>query len=123
MPFEKFTNVRSRIDTPKVSIWTRGQIGFNQGASKEYNLDGYKFVVIYYDRETQRIGIELTNDAKCEGAVKIINRKNSGISFSATAFLKHYKIDYSETRKYGLYYDEKNKMFVVDLKKPLKKTL
>ena len=49
MAFVKFTKVRSRIDTPKASIWTRGQIGFNQGAVKEYNLDAFQYAVLYYD--------------------------------------------------------------------------
>lgn len=119
MPFVKFTKVRSRIDTPKVSIWTRGQIGFNQGAVKEYDLEGYKYAVLYYDEDSQRIGIKFINDPKSEGVVKLVNRKSAGISFSATAFLKNYKIDYSETRQYTLIYDKENEMFIFDLRKPL----
>lgn len=118
MPFEKFINVRSRIDTPKVSIWSRGQIGFNIGASNEYSLD-FNFAILYYDKVDKKIGIELTNDPTAEGAVKVTKRENAGISFSARAFLKYYKIDFSETRKYNLRYDEDNNMFIIDLKYPI----
>ena len=119
MAFVKFTKVRSRIDTPKASIWTRGQIGFNQGAVKEYNLDAFQYAVLYYDENSQRIGIKLINDPKADGAIKLVSRENAGISFSATAFFKNYKIDFSETRQYTLTYDDENNMYIFNLKNPL----
>ena len=106
MAFVKFTKTRSRIDTPKVSIWTRGQMGFNQGAVNEYKLYSYKYAVLYYDEDSKRVGIELTNEKSAEGAIKLVSRKNAGSSFSARAFLKTYRIDYSETKQYKLAYDK-----------------
>lgn len=47
MAFVKFTSVRSRIYTHKISIWTRGQIGFNQGSVDEYGIEKYD----YYKRK------------------------------------------------------------------------
>lgn len=119
MAFVKFTKTGSRIGTPKASIWTRGQIGFNQGAVVEYKLDSYTYAVLYYDRETKNVGFELTNDAKAEGATKLIVRKNAGISMSALPFLKTFKIDFSETRQYNLSYDKTINMYVIDLNEPV----
>jgi len=119
MAFVKFTKTGSRIGTPKASIWTRGQIGFNQGAVVEYKLDSFTHAVLYYDNKTKNVGFELTNDAKAEGATKLIVRKNAGISMSARSFLKTLKIDFSETRQYNLSYDKKINMYVIDLNEPV----
>jgi len=120
MAFEKFTRTRGRVDTPKVSIWSRGQIGFNKGALDEFSLGKYKYAALYYDKENDKIGVEFTNDEKSEGISKMITRKGAGTSISALAFLKHYKIDFSETTKYDLEYDKENKLYVVDLRKKKK---
>ena len=119
MAFIKFTKTGSRIDTPKASVWTRGQIGFNQGAVVEYNLASYTYAVLYYDEETKNVGFELTNDAKAEGATKLIVRKNAGISMSARSFLKTFKIDFSETRQYNLSYNKSISMYVINLNEPV----
>ena len=119
MAFVKFTNVRSRIDTPKVSIWTRGQIGFNQGSVDEYGIDKYGYAILYYDEESRSVGVELSNDPKADGAAKLVKGKNAGTSFSARAFLKHYKIDFSETKQYALERDDDNGLLILDLNNPL----
>lgn len=116
MGFEKFTKIRSKIDTPKASIWSRGQIGFNQGAVQEYGLDKYGYVVLYYDRDTNRVGFQFTNDKKAEGASKLIVRKAAGASLSSLAFLKTYRIDFTETKSYALVYDQEAQLYVIDLK-------
>jgi hypothetical protein len=121
MAFVKFTKIGSRIGTPKVSIWTRGQIGFNQGAVMEYKFDSYTYAVLYYDVEDKKIGFELTNDENAEGAIKLVVRKNAGISMSALPFLRISKIDFSKTRQYGLSYDKEHKLYVIDLNNPITK--
>jgi hypothetical protein len=121
MAFVKFTKTGSRIGIPKVSIWTRGQIGFNQGAVIEYKLDSYTYAVLYYDEEDKKIGFELINDENAEGAIKLVVRKNAGISMSALPFLRMSKIDFSETRQYGLSYDKEHKLYVIDLNNPITK--
>lgn len=120
MAFEKFTRTRGRIDTPKVSIWSRGQIGLNQAALDEFNLAKYKYAIFYYDKDNEKIGIEFTNDEKAEGMNKLIDRKGAGTSISALAFLKHYKIDFSETAKYDIEYDEESNLYIFELMKKKK---
>lgn len=119
MAFEKFTRTRARIGTPKASIWSRGQIGFNQGAMDEYKLHEFKYAILYYDRDTSRIGIEFTNDENVEGACKLVRRKGAGTSMSALAFLKHYKIDFSKTRKYDFNHDKESGLYIIDLIKKI----
>ena len=118
MAFEKFTDVGARIGVPMVSIWSRGQIGFNQGATIEFDVSDFKYVILYFDSETRRVGFELTNDSKAEGAIKLLFRKNSGASFSAVPFLRMKKIDHSETKKYVVYRDDESGFLVIDVNDP-----
>ncbi|NDY74569.1 hypothetical protein DO021_22145 [Desulfobacter hydrogenophilus] len=115
MAFEKFTKTGTRPGVPKISIWTRGQIGFNNTAMLKHKVSDFKYSILFFDKDRNRIGIELTNDGKQDGVCKLIHRKGGGVSFSARAFLNTYKIDYSETKQYNFEYDEENKMFIVDL--------
>lgn len=119
MGFVKFTKTGSRLDIPKVSIWTRGQVGFNQGATIEFKLDSYGYAILYYDADEKKIGIEFTNKKTADGANKLVQRKNSGVSFSATAFLKTFKIDYSKTRQYNIVHDKESGLYVIDLNNPV----
>lgn len=118
MGFVKFVDTGARLGDPMVSIWSRGQIGFNQGAALEFGIDKYRYVVLYFDEDTRRIGFELTNNANVEGAIKLVFRKNSGASFSAIPFLRMNKIKYDATRKYTLEHDRDSNLLVADLNSP-----
>jgi len=113
MTFERFTKT-GRGYKPKVSIWSRGQIGFNQGAVERFNLKSYKYTVLFFDAETRKIGIKFTNDENEEGITKLTAR-GGGTSFSARAFLDFNDIDYSKTQRYDVDYDEENELYVIQL--------
>ena len=115
MAFERFTKTRIRVYTPKIGIWKRGQIGFNQVAVDKFELDKYEYAILYYDPDNKRIGFQFTNDEKEEGVSKIIKRKSGGFSISGTAFLKNYNIDYTETKQYDAKYDENSSMCYIQL--------
>jgi hypothetical protein len=112
MAFERFTK-SGRGYSPKVSIWKRGQIGFNQGAVERFNLKNFDYAVLFYDKNEKRIGVKFVNDQSEEGANKIIKGK-TGIFFSAKAFLDYYDISHSETTKCDVNYDEENDLYVFD---------
>jgi hypothetical protein len=114
MPFEKFTKT-GRVYIPKASIWSRGQIGLNQGAIEKFNLDDFNFAVLYYDHDEKKIGIQFTNE-KGEGAIKLTKRKGGGTSISANAFLGYYDIEHATTKKYDVALDEESGFFVIQLK-------
>jgi len=113
MTFERFTKIRGRGYTPKASIWGKGQIGFNKGATERYNLDNFEYAVLFYDKENQKIGVRFTNK-KEDGIVKIVKRTGSGLSLSAKAFLDFYNIDYSKKTKYNLIYDNENDLYILN---------
>ena len=115
MAFEKFTKTGGRIGTPKASIWSRGQIGLNRGAIERFDLSKYKYVMLFFERDENKVGIKFTSDAKESDIMKVVHRKNGGLSFSGTAFLHYYGIDYSKTKKYDLEYDKVNDLYVFEL--------
>ena len=114
MAFERFTKT-GRTFVPKVSIWSRGQIGFSVGAVNRYKIDKYNYVVFLYDADSNKIGFEFTNNEKEPGAARLNHRK-TGITVGAKSFLDYYAIDYKETRQYVLEHDEENNLYVIDLK-------
>ncbi len=118
MGFERYTKAGSRIGKPQISIWSRGQIGFNQASILKYNIVNYKYAVAHFDKEGNRIGITLTNDATEEGTNKLVYRKSGGVSFSAMSFLKTYKVDYSKTKKYDIEYNTDTNMFIINVNNP-----
>jgi len=113
MAFERFTRT-GRGYKPKVSIWSRGQIGFNQGAVERFELKNYKYAILFIDAETSRIGIKFTNDENEEGITKLTKRAG-GISFSARAFLDFNDIDYSKTTRYNVDYDKEDELYIIQL--------
>jgi hypothetical protein len=110
MAFERFTKTGSRGYAPKVSIWTRGQIGFNQGAVERYNLNNFNYAILFYDKEERQIGIKFTNDPAEEGANKIIKGKTS-IFISTKAFLDYYNIAHVKTVKYDFEYNGETDLY------------
>jgi hypothetical protein len=117
MAFERFVRI-GRIYTPTASIWSRGQIGFNQGAVQKYNIAHYKYAVLFYDKDTNRIGVKFSNDNSEPGSVPITMGK-TGAMVSAKAFLDYWNISHDRTRKYPMAHDEQEKLYVIQLDRPL----
>lgn len=114
--FIKFTGSR-RSYAAKVSIWKRGQMNFNLGAIEKFGLGEFGFVVLYYDPETRRIGLQFTTDAGEEGAIKFRAGKNGAV-ISAKPFMDLHGISYDSNETFDIVADQdagiKN-FFVVDL--------
>ena len=119
MAFEKYVK-STRIYRPYASIWSRGQIGLNQGAVERFKMKDYKFAVLFFDKDTERIGIKLTNNENEEGATTAI-KGNTGIIISAASFLEHYNIDHKTLRKYPIDFDQKEELYIIDLKEEFTK--
>jgi hypothetical protein len=113
MGFERFIK-KGRSYKPRVSIWSRGQIGFNQGAVEKHNLNSYTYAILFYDEHTKRVGIQFTNDESEAGAIKLVKR-TAGFSFSARAFLDSIDYDYSKTKKYDMEFDQEAQLFIIQI--------
>ena len=119
MPFERYVK-RGRVYRPMASIWSRGQIGLNQGAVQRFKLDNFEYAVLFFDAENKRIGIKLTNDETEAGTTKI-TRGSTGAVISAASFLGFYDIEHDSTTRYAIEFDEDEGLYVINLTKPMAK--
>ncbi len=115
MAFERFTG-RGKNYKPRVSIWKGGQIGLNQGAVEKFDLINKCYVIMFYDRETRKIGLKFVENGEEEGAAKMNVRNNAAI-IAAKSFLTCYDINHKETDKYDIYIDEQTGYYIIDLDK------
>lgn len=116
-----------------VSIRKHGSFGFSQGALNRFKLvDGEWFVVLYYDKESNVIGIQPTQSGEEDGAIKLIKRKakapgsekeSISSSISAKAFFEFYNIPCDEGRTFRARWDEEHKMIIVELTQEVKDEL
>jgi hypothetical protein len=117
MPFEKFT-LGGKTFSPRVAIRRSGQIGFNNGARLRFNLDSYTYVVLYYDAEDKKIGIELTTNENETGAIRL-QKRQLNVSISAKSFFEYYKISYEKKQIFSPKWDESRKMIILELQPPI----
>lgn len=117
MPFEQYTGaVNTRSLDPVMAISKNGTFRFNMPAVKALNLKSYKYAVFYYDKEEKRISIELTHSTAKQGTYTLRFKKDGyGADISASAFLRHIKYDYSESKRFNLYHDGNSGLLVCDL--------
>jgi len=117
MSFEKFENT-GRMYRAKASIWSRGQMGLNNDALKEFGVKKDKdkswYVTCHYDKENNKIGLKFTQDMNEKGILKVSFR-TGGCTLSTKMFLDYYKIDHSSNKRYDITYDPKEQLYVIDL--------
>jgi len=105
---------------PKVTILSRGQIGFTLGAIKVCKIEPQSNILILFDEETKKMGFKFNVDASTAGA-KRLKTYASGALISAKGILELCKIDFTITKSYDLVYDKTNKIYVIDLNKGVPK--
>ncbi|MHB8858312.1 MAG: hypothetical protein ACYC6Z_02340 [Thermoleophilia bacterium] len=93
MPIEWFTESATRGFQPKVSLRPRGQIGFNQGAVRKFELQKYEYAILGYDKNSNNIAIKPVHDNNQKGAVKLrVKKTGTDATISAKAFFDYYEI-------------------------------
>jgi hypothetical protein len=113
MAFEKFTET-GRSYRAKLSIRANGTIGLNAGAVNKFGLDKCDWVVLFYDREYNLVGIKPTKNEKEEG-VLTINKGKTGAWISGRRFLDYYEITTTKTKRFDASWDEREKMIVAQI--------
>ena len=117
MGFEKFKHLDGSIRA-KITLRENGQIGFSKGAVNRFKLYKFDYCELYYDRDSERIGIRFTGE-KENGATAKINKRPFNNYISARPFLDHYGISYIKARSFIAQEDEESELIVLDLKNPL----
>ena len=72
-------------------------------------------MILFYDKENEKIGIKLTNESS-ENGIMILQKRPLNVAVSAKSFLEFYELPYSKTLRYDPQWDEDEKMIIVDLK-------
>lgn len=120
--FERFVSDRTDVEKRKASISKIGRIALNEYAVENYGLRNAKFVALYFDRDTNRAGLEFLTDKTENGVLMVQQRKNAGLYLIATAFLKKFDVMPTETFFCGIEQDKERKNFIIlDLNKTSKK--
>ncbi len=117
MPFERFTEV-GRSFRPRASIRSTGQIGFSYAAVKRFDLVKYNYAVLFFDKETKKIGIKLTKDENEEGAVRLFTRNGNG-SISARSFLYYYQISHKKTKQFDIDRDAESGYLIISVEQEI----
>lgn len=113
MAFERYTDSAKRMNVAG-SISEGGVISLTQGARHKFRVEEGHHAVLYYDKETNRIGIGLTNDAAEPGARKVMV-SNYGASIRAKPFLAYFEIDVPRTVRMPVWLDDESNLIIFDL--------
>jgi hypothetical protein len=121
MAFEKFTDTGRRSFKPKVSIRKSGVVGFSAATVDKFGLRDKKFMSLYWDAETARIGFQPTVQEE-EGSHPLIIGKDTksgsaSASLSASRFLDRFEIAPSKNIRLDAFWDSASKMVIVQLPK------
>lgn len=123
MAFEIFSRERHYSGNPSVTFSTSGRVAFNKAATIQLQKDKVEKVLLLWDKAKRVVGMRpvTENDAR---AYKVHwNRRGDGGGFSATTFLKFIEYDTSETSSLPMEWDEKEKMFLIEIpQQPVKRT-
>jgi hypothetical protein len=112
MVFEKFIS-HGRSVSPKATIQKGGQIRLNEAAVDKFDAENYGFAVLFFDKDTRKIGIKLAKETE-PGAVKVKHGR-AGATISARKFLLWYGIEHHKTTNYDINLDTKSGFYTIQL--------
>jgi hypothetical protein len=106
---------RMFVGTPAISFTKLGRLAFNTTTSVKLKENKAEKVLLLWDKETKRIGVQLTTKED-DRAYKIHwSPRGDGCGFTASTFLKYVGLNISETRSLPAQWDDKQQMFIVDV--------
>jgi len=117
MGFEKFKFMDRELRS-KVTIRETGHIGFTTGAVNRFNIEEYSYCELYYDKESNKIGMKLLKEGELDSITKIIKKENN-CYISSRPFFDYYGIPYHPSQSFIAVEDDESGLIIIDLKKPL----
>jgi hypothetical protein len=111
------------VGTPAISLTKLGRLAFNTTASVQLKENKAEKVLLLWDKETKRIGVQVITTKEDDRAYKIHwSPRGDGCGFTASTALKQIGFDTSETRSMPVKWDEQERMFIIEVpEKYLKK--
>lgn len=117
MAFEVFTRDFVRTTAPKVTITSLGRFAINNTASTMLRGDGDHFVLLLWDKASNRVGIQPTKkeDTRTYPLKAYGPKGRSGTGFSAVTFLNFINYDWSKTRSFSVGWSASDKMLIFEI--------
>lgn len=119
MAFEKYSGARKTSRGPLATIRKTGQIVFNSAAAREMKIVDQPAVSLYYDKDTNVIGVKAESDSKAQGARKL-GKLGQTRTISASSFIHFFGIALKKNIKIVPSYDKKKDLILLDLKKTVR---
>lgn len=117
MVFEKYLPGKDRTRTSRkvtATFWKNGEMRFSREAVRKFELEKYQYVELYFDGETQRLGI-VPVEAKTADALKL-RRGRTGTLVRVEGILAKHGIILPEKTEKRLSRDSESGMLTVQLK-------
>lgn len=115
MPFEKFIPPQTSGVRPRATIRPSGLISFDAASVEAFGLDSASFAVLFFDKTRKIVGIQITDNEKDDGALKLSKRRRS-VSLKAPQFFDLYGLSFEEAQRFDVGQDPSTKMLTISLK-------
>jgi len=120
--FELFERRREHIDlVPAMSVSAYGKMAFNKPASDFLISRNWKYVVLFFDKESKKIGIKAPKNLN-EVKYKLTYHGGSYFVFNSPAFVKFIQYPVKGTHQFPATWNKEDEMYIVDLLEAYYKT-
>ena len=115
MAFEKYIPPLASGARPRATIRPSGLISFDAAAVETFGLQSASYAVLFFDKSRKIVGIEITDKADEEGALKLSRRRRS-VSLKAPQFFDLYGLSFDEAQRFDVSKDQTTDMLTISLK-------
>lgn len=115
MTFVKFEKRQrtSKAKTPRLTVGQSGVLALNKAAVVQFELANIEYVELYYDVDNKIIGVKPVSEESDFRST--LRDRNAGMDVFAKLFFDHFNIDYSETHRYAVAWDDEHEMLVAQI--------
>ena len=118
MGFEKFEKGSFRGASEKqATLRKSGTVGISKLAKEEYFEENQTGTVLYYDEESNQIGIEPADPDENPDAYRI-NDTQGSVTLNVESFLKRHGLIPDETTAYKPEWHDEHQFIIIDLNNP-----
>jgi hypothetical protein len=115
MPFEKFIPPQTSGVRPRATIRPSGLISFDAASVEAFGLDSASYAVLFFDKTRKIVGIQITQNSKDDGALKLSRRRRS-VSLKAPHFFDLYGLNFEEAQRFDVGRDPSTNFLTINLK-------
>jgi hypothetical protein len=116
MAWEVYRPERNTLGEPAVTLSPTGRMVFNKAATKKLHDLKLRRAELLWDPARALIGVRPSSSPSASYSLRIPESMNN-TSFSCSSFMNHIGYDWSKTRSFPASWDEKQKMYVIEVPK------